>query len=148
MRCPFATGQTELPPGHPMIPGMGIATPRAEAATPRPGNDAASKLLTVAKAVTAPTAPAADAAGPTEDAARLILQAAARGRLVRKVVEGQRAVDGTASSISNFSSLRHMGQGATTTYRLPTLSETLIRQGAPAGVGAHSDVVRNEFELD
>lgn len=127
MRCPFAAaGSTELPPGHPMIPGMMNSERQASASTiTLPG--AAGKFLTVAKKGSCHT-------DDDRDAARLVLQAAARGMLARHACEGQRTTFGW--------------KGARTTARLPTLTETLIRGDAVGFGGQKSDVSRVEYEMD
>ena len=59
MTCPYAKGQTELPPGHPMIPGM---------APSKPANTSAQKFLAVGKS-TASTSSSASTAAVADDAA-------------------------------------------------------------------------------
>jgi hypothetical protein len=125
MRCPFAAaGQTELPPGHPMIPGMlakrtdALAAPvTAAPAAAANADGAAAKLLTVAQSV---SVTGAAGGGVDRDAAMIVLQAAARGMLARQASEGQRhgAVvppTGAASSIVPavpLTSLRQLGPAA------------------------------------
>ncbi len=110
MTCPYAAkGQTELPPGHPMIPGMAL--------TSKPANTSAQKFLAVGKS-TASTSSSASTAAVADDAAMaMVVQAAARNMLARQ--QQQRALDaqkrtasaapslsgGTIAGASNLSSL-------------------------------------------
>ena len=115
MTCPYAKGQTELPPGHPMIPGMAL--------TSKPANTSAQKFLAVGKstASTSSSASTAAVAAGTDDAAMaMVVQAAARNMLARqqqqRALDAQKrtasAVPSTGGTIAGASNLASLGRAS------------------------------------
>ena len=133
MRCPFAaSGQTELPPNHPMIPGMMAKAPAT--------SGSASKLLAVANTTIA----------NDRDAARTV-QAAARGMLarhqhdreikdaaLRAALASQQPYDAEAK-LAGASNLASLGRPSALATRLPTMSymrEPSTMASAPGAASA------------
>ena len=132
MSCPYAKGQTELPPGHPMIPGMAL--------TSKPANTSAQKFLAVGKstASTSSSASTAAVAAGTDDAAMaMVVQAAARNMLARqqqqRALEAQKrtasAVPSTGGTIAGASNLASLGRASLLGYA-----------SGPAGAASVCDV--------
>ena len=132
MTCPYAKGQTELPPGHPMIPGMALAS--------KPANTSAQKFLAVGKstASTSSSASTAAVAAGTDDAAMaMVVQAAARNMLARQ--QQQRALDAQKRTASAVSSSGGTIAGASNLASLGRASMLGCGRG-PAGAASVCDV--------
>ena len=138
MRCPFAAaGQTELPPGHPQIPGM-VLPSKAESVE---SVGAAAKLLAVAKSTSANSTSAAP-----DCSAATTVQAAARGMLARQQQQ-QREVQrpAFAARASNLTSLGRPSAMATT---LPNLSFIHIPNASVGSPGGAAGALEQLVDVD